>query len=387
MAGSQLHAFDTDLLQAFDAYFVNRHDTYAVQHADGRYARVGQPLDREALAQHLAGERTIAPYALDRSGSARWLCFDCDAGDGLDQLATVQGLLRKLGLDSLREASRRGGHLWFFCAEPQPGWLLCSLAHGALALLRAEGKMSCEVEVYPPNSAALDGHAHVGKPRAGVGVAVRASLGVHRLTGRVYPFVDVAGRPCHPLKQPDALQWLISQPPADAAQLGNASARLIERLDSLLHMRTSAAPLDSEIGQIQPRVDHTKSSSVRRGGATSRVPNLIAWVNEHIGLPDLIVSTRSDVGLRRAGRGWVGWCPWHDDDAPQEDGRPGTPSLYVVLDRLHGWSWRCLSSNCGAHAGLMRDTFDWLVWCHGGNVGAAIAWVGERYRAAVGACG
>ncbi len=109
---------------------------------------------------------------------------------------------------------------------------------------------------------------------------------------------------------------------------------------------------------------------------------MIAQVNEHLDLRDLIEATHPDVALRRAGRGAIGWCPWHDDDAPQGDGSPGTPSLYVVLDSRHGWSWRCLSSNCGAHAGPMHDIFDWLIWCQGGSVGAAVAWARERYFAA-----
>src|SRR5262249_53944533 len=71
--------------------------------------------------------------------------------------------------------------------------------------------------------------------------------------------------------------------------------------------------------------------------------------------------------------------------APQVDGAPGTPSLYVVTNRRFGWSWRCLSSNCGTATGPMHHTFDWLIWCHAGSVARAADWVRERYRHQLGA--
>jgi hypothetical protein len=61
--------------------------------------------------------------------------------------------------------------------------------------------------------------------------------------------------------------------------------------------------------------------------------------------------------LRRCGQGYLGWCPFHDDRAPDADGRPGSPSFYVVHNARYGWSWRCLSPNCLQQAGPMRHTF------------------------------
>src|SRR5258708_37474312 len=115
----QFEPFDAAHLEAFATRFANRRDTYALQHGDGRYTRVQLPVDSEAIAQHLSGQRTIALYALDSTSRARWLCFDCDAEDGLDQLRVIHRFLAELGLVSLQEASRRGGHLWMLCAEPQ----------------------------------------------------------------------------------------------------------------------------------------------------------------------------------------------------------------------------------------------------------------------------
>ena len=57
------------------------------------------------------------------------------------------------------------------------------------------------------------------------------------------------------------------------------------------------------------------------------------------------------------GRGYLGWWPFHDDQAPDERGRPGRPSFYVVHDRFYGWSWRCFSTNCQQSLGPLRHTF------------------------------
>jgi hypothetical protein len=61
--------------------------------------------------------------------------------------------------------------------------------------------------------------------------------------------------------------------------------------------------------------------------------------------------------MSRKGRGYLGWCPFHDDRASDEQGKPGTKSFYAVQDRRYGWSWRCLSSNCPQHQGPMRHSF------------------------------
>src|SRR5258708_1673397 len=347
--------FDADLLEAFALCFVNRRDTYAVQHASGRYARVLRPIDLPTLDDHLSGRQTIAPYALDRIGRARWLCFDCDAEDGLGQLAVIQRLLDDLGLASLREASRRGGHLWLLCAEPQEGWALCAFGRAILALLECRGELLHTIELYPPASLAADKGGAVKNARPGVGCAVRAPFGVHRLSGRAYPFVDALERPCHPLRQPDALTWLVRQPRAATYQLQDARVRLRGLLAAALGGWTERATSDAKADVVapSPRPHESQAASQRALSAAprsdERMISVIAQVNEHLDLRDLIEATHPDVALRRAGRGAIGWCPWHDDDAPQGDGSAGTPSLYVGVASRHGWRWRCLSANCGDH--------------------------------------
>jgi hypothetical protein len=144
-------------------------------------------------------------------------------------------------------------------------------------------------------------------------------------------------------------------------------------LEPLTHVTQRPALLN-----ISRHVSRQETARALAGGS-----DLIGWANASLLLPDLIAQTHPDVQVRRSGRGWIGWCPWHDDLAPQADGRPGTPSLYVVRDRRYGWSWRCLSTNCGAHSGPMHHVFDWLIWCAAGHVGQAVAAARQHYQRAL----
>jgi hypothetical protein len=85
--------------------------------------------------------------------------------------------------------------------------------------------------------------------------------------------------------------------------------------------------------------------------------SVIRWVDSYVAIPALLDELAPDCELQRAGRGYLGWCPLHDDRAPDAQGRPGTPSFYVVHDRRYGWSWRCLSANCAHAFGPLRHPF------------------------------
>jgi len=328
------------LVTAFAERFLNRYDTFCLQQADGRYQRRYARVDSERVARHLLGVETLAADAVDRHGWARWLCFDADTPDGLAQLVIIADQLAAWNLQTVHEASRRGGHLWLLCDASQPAATLRLLGQGVVALLRSQGTLTTPIEVYPD----------VNRPPGPKGVAhpVRLPLGVHHVTGQCYPFVDVMGRPCHRNEPEAGLAWLLGQPLVTTRQLDIAVA-FLQRLQAPV----VAAPVPS------------LSRQARYG--------VIQWANTELSLLDAIERTHMDVALRPVGRGYIGWCPWHDDAAPQTDGRPGTPSLYVVRDKHYGWSWRCLSSNCGAHIqGKLHHTFDWLVWCSAGNVSHAV---------------
>jgi len=327
-------------VQQFADLFLNRWDTVAEQQADGRYQRVYRRFSSELIARHLLGAVTLAVDAVDRYGWARWVCLDSDAPDGLAQLGIIQDAFADVGLVNLREQSRRGGHLWLFCAERQPALLLRELVADLLAYVREQGKLSGALEIYP-NTDMPTGVKGVSHP-------VRLPLSIHQQTRQRYAFVDRADRPCHRLTPEDGLAWLLGQQHITAQQIRIAMG-ILERAS-------------------QPEPDPLPPL---RSSATYGV---IRWANTDLDLPAIIERTRPGVALRATGRGCIGWCPWHDDEAPQVDGRPGTPSLYVVRDSRYGWSWRCLSTNCGAYLDhKLYHTFDWLVWHCVGDVSQAVA--------------
>jgi hypothetical protein len=365
-----------DLTLSFIERFLTRRDTYAVQQADGRYQRIAAPMGRDTLHAHLTGAQTLALYALDRQRQARWLCLDDDMPDGLAHLFVLQQALAALGLTTLREASRRGGHLWLLCSQSIPAALLRGVALSVLALLTARGDLPDQVahaiEVYPSASALGAG---------GYSQAVRVPFGVHQRTGQMYPFVEAGARPAHGLTVVEGLRWFLAQPVASPTLIRAASHRLERQLEEALD--TVALALDASLAPlvlpVRPAGDQGETSEPRLADLGSGRASLIAWVNSHVDLPELITETTPAVQLRPMGEGFGGWCPFHDDRGDQGDGKPGTPSLYVVRNWRYGWSWRCYSTNCGAYRALMQHTFDWLVWLSSGDVQWALSWVRTRY--------
>ncbi len=93
------------------------------------------------------------------------------------------------------------------------------------------------------------------------------------------------------------------------------------------------------------------------GGRIGTTSAVIRWVDAHVSPLELLAELAPETALRRVGQGYLGWCPFHDDHAPDALGQLGTPSFYVVHNRRYGWSWRCLSSNCAHSVGPMRHTF------------------------------
>lgn len=363
------HGVPLDLALGYAERLLTRRDTYAVQQPDGRYQRIVAPVDRDTLVAHLSGIQTVALYTLDGRRMARWLCFDADGADGLAQLLAVQRAFAALGITTLREASRRGGHLWLLCGQYVPAELLRGMAFGVLALLAARGDLLDEVaqriEVYPSVDALGAG---------GYSQAVRIPFGVHRRTGLIYPFLEVGARPAHGLTVEEGLHWFVAQPLASPALVRSALRRLGSALEEALD--SVALVLGDASLSLQIEVDDTDAPELPDLGTGQA--SLIALVNATVDLPELIAEMTPHVQLRPVGQGFGGWCPFHDDVGTQGDGQPGAPSLYVVNNWRYGWSWRCYSVNCGAYRVLMQHTFDWLVMLTGGDVQRALNWARTR---------
>ena len=294
---------------------IGRHDDYAVQREDGRYLRVRLPLELDDMRRHLLGVETIGTYVIDERGCCRFAVFDADSLDGLVQLLAVQRRLASDGICSALEGSRRGGHLWVFFASRVPA----SLVRRFLLPYCPPG-----VEFYPKQDQAS--YAHPGS-------LVRVPLGVHRRSGRRYPFLvpDSEGDRLVPAARSVAgsIDWL--------AQVPRVPVDVLNR----------AAPRESG-GWPAP---HTFVAGGRLGLASPDDRRSIhTWCDGQ----DARVVIGRYVELNRRG---MGCCPfgWH-----HSDGKDSHPSLWVHPPRSSGGPcWYCNTWQRGG------NLFDFLCLWHG----------------------
>lgn len=144
-----------------------------------------KPLDDGAVRMHSNGDITISLYAINpETQRSKWVAIDADFDGALEALFQLQWELRQDGVEAALEQSRRGAHLWVFCAEP----LLaseCRIYVYNLALRLGVpvkgGGLKEGIEVFPRQDRLDDGD---------YGNAIRAPLGVHRKTERRYWFYD-----------------------------------------------------------------------------------------------------------------------------------------------------------------------------------------------------
>ena len=101
--------------------FIQRFDKYPRQAEDGSYFTVEKPLNRRLLYAHLRGEITLGTYLLDENSQGRFMVLDADDEPDRRRLLALSRVLTGIGCPSTYEASRRGGHLWFFFNHPLPG--------------------------------------------------------------------------------------------------------------------------------------------------------------------------------------------------------------------------------------------------------------------------
>jgi len=315
------------LLLEWERRFLTRRQPYARQQEDGTYRWVFQRLDRLTLLAHLQGKETIALSSTDELGQCRWICVDADAPDGLDQLRLIQQALEKYALPSQLERSRRGGHLWLFFTLPQPAALAAGVVRRVLDPLYTSRHLPRVLEVYPDS-------AEAGQ----LGHAVRMPLGIHRRTGQRYPFLNREGAPIDLEDLPAAMAFALAQPAIRPEQLRAVAAQL------------------GVSGQAE-RTPPVASSVVSVSAPSSTTSAVIRWVDARVNPLDLLEELAPATDMRLAGQGYLGWCPFHDDQAPDANGDPGTPSFYVIHNTRYGWSWRCLSTNCAHSDGPMCHSF------------------------------
>lgn len=306
--GVILVVWDRALLRVLRDRCIGRRDSYAVQQADGRYRRVLEPLSWDLLALHLAGSLTLGTYLIDARGLCRFAVFDADArseSDDLVALVQLQERLAGLGIASALERSRRGGHLWVFFLEPAPP-----------ALVRRWLLPLCPVgmEFYPKQ----DG-ASWSEP----GSLIRVPLGVHRRSGRRYPFLHQVGGQLLPVARvvSQSLIWL---------------AR-VERVVVPGALDLVAAPVPGQcahlpvLGQVPPTTTHTYVAKTSEA-ASLPFSSIHAWCAAQNSVAVISRYVRLDA------RG-MGCCPfgWH-----HVAGQDRHPSLWVHEPRGVGAPcWYC----------------------------------------------
>ncbi len=275
--------------QTYQDLFIHRTDVHAQQTKTGSYFLTRSSVTDAVIRSHLQGEITAGFYALSLDHTTRWAVLDADQEDGLDQLQEAWRQLDARGISSQLELSRRGGHLWILF-EPIAASVARRLVLGALPDL--EG-----VEVFPKQDR-LD-------PGMKVGNLVRGPLGIHRLTGRRYPFVDPISLNPVSTSIGGAIDYLGQAPRITTAQAA-------EQLAVLLHEARHPPPAPQQELLRPPR-----SSTLHRSP--------IEEMKERIG--DLHCFVSQFVELDPQGRGS---CPFHPPDRH--------PSFAV--DRERGF-WVC----------------------------------------------
>jgi hypothetical protein len=212
---------------------------------------------------------------------------------------------------------------------------------------------------------------------------------VHLRTGLRYPLFDEHGLPCAFTSMEKAAAFVADAPRVAAGPLRERWQKL--RADRKAG-RTTARAERREHSEYngQKQVGESVGAG-RASGLSSRSPagtvgivgtrsTVIRWVDAHVSPLELLGDLAPDSELRRAGRGSIGWCPFHDDRAPDAaTGAAGSASFYVVEDRRYGWSWRCLSTNCAQSVGPMRHSFRLLQELLGVSVAAAIREAASRW--------
>jgi len=371
------------LLEGWLRLFLNRARPYALQQPDGAYRWVYEDCTAALVAAHLAGEQTLALSSTDARGWCRWACLDVDVPGSLPQLLSVRAAVAELGLVGLVEGSRRGGHLWLFFDEPVPATAARYTVGEALAAAFDAGVEVPTYELYPDTGAA-----------GALGHAVRLPLGIHRRTSQRYPLYNAEGLPCVFSSSGRAAAYLLDATTTrtSAAFARGRWAAFIADGGARGHIpsRSLDRAADPAAGVPRPPAERGRSSMQdnrpigRRVGTHSAG---IRWVDAHVSPLDLLAAFTPESDARRVGRGYLGWCPFHDDRAPDAMGLPGTPSLYLVRDRRYGWSWRCLSTNCAFSVGPMKHSFRLFQELRGLTAAAALAEACERWPEAGGEAG
>lgn len=199
-------------VEIYRELFIHRRDLYAQQTPKGSYFLRERPVTDEVIRQHLIGEITAGWYALTPDNTVRWVVLDADKEHGVETLQEASGQLDAREISSHLELSRRGGHLWILF-EPISATVARRLILGVLPGLDG-------IEVFPKRDR-IDGASRVGN-------LVRGPLGIHRITGQRYPFVDAMTLQPVASSDSETIDYLNAAPQVTPAAAAEHLARLLD---------------------------------------------------------------------------------------------------------------------------------------------------------------
>ena len=186
---------DSDLLSMINL-FLGRENSYARQWVsdDGKYGYtpVNEPLNLNAVRNHLLGIQTLGIYQLDLMGKVKWIVFDLDVEkshldnlhDPAFRLWLEQGfqkiinefraLLKTYHLEMNVEFSGyKGYHLWILLKEKIPAYIARNFAQRIVSQITFNG-LPISIEIFPKQ---------VRTSRDNYGNLVKLPYGIHRLSG------------------------------------------------------------------------------------------------------------------------------------------------------------------------------------------------------------
>jgi hypothetical protein len=147
-------------------------------------------LDLNETCKHLSGLQTINLFAINPvTQCCKWLAIDADYKDGYTDLQKLKYELKEndIPVEAVVEESRRGGHLWIFCAEPVPAKagriLIYHIAMRLAVPIKGYQNQPDGIEIFPRQDSLDEGQ---------LGNALRAPLGIHRASQKRYWFEGAA---------------------------------------------------------------------------------------------------------------------------------------------------------------------------------------------------
>ncbi len=146
--------------------------------------KAGGGLSLETIREHLAGQITIALYAINpKTQRSKWVAIDADYADALVDLLKLQWELHQDGVEAALEKSRRGAHLWIFADKPLLARdcrvYIYNLATRLRVPVKGGAGLAEGIEVFPRQD-------ELGADE--FGNAIRGPLGIHRAARKRYWF-------------------------------------------------------------------------------------------------------------------------------------------------------------------------------------------------------